>query len=141
MMVPAEARTATCGAADARARFTQARMFLAQAEKTLLGASSLEEMNSVASDACLAGIAASDAICCTKLKRRSTGQSHDDALRLLATVAPGGPEMSKDLKRLLGRKVDAQYSAKMLSQKVATDMVKWARRLVEVGEVIVETGG
>ena len=69
----------------------------------------LEEGNEAAipgvavANAILAGIAASDAACCAKLKERPRGQSHADATRLLSTVVPHGADMARDLERLLNK--------------------------------------
>jgi hypothetical protein len=60
--------------------------------------------------AVLAGIAASDAVCCARLGKRHRGPDHRGADDLVASVEPGGPEMARDLKRLLQRKDDAHYA-------------------------------
>ncbi|MGH3369992.1 MAG: hypothetical protein ACRDPR_08310 [Nocardioidaceae bacterium] len=60
--------------------------------------------------AVLAGIAASDAACCAKLRKRSRGQDHAEAVNLLRTVVPQGEAMAKDLGRLLAAKDESQYA-------------------------------
>lgn len=89
------------------------------------------ENNVIGSLAVLAGIAASDAICGLALGRRVGGESHDDAVKLLATATVNGPGYAKDLRRILGAKSNAQYSPAMLSGSAGDDLVRWATRLVE----------
>ena len=55
-----------------------------------------------------AGIAAADVICCAKLGRHATGESHDKAKRLVGLVDPGAGQA---LGTLLGMKTKAGYSA------------------------------
>lgn len=59
--------------------------------------------------ASLAGIAASDAACSAALRRRPRGQNRQEAVAILATVNPGGNQMSQDLGRLVAAKDDSHY--------------------------------
>ena len=79
--------------------------------------------------AVLSGIASSDAACCARLKKRSRGQDHREAVDLLKSVHPDGPAMAKDLKRLLNIKDAAHYAPTMISSTAAGDAVTWAERL------------
>ena len=88
--------------------------------------------------AVLSGIAASDAACCAKLGLRARGESHDEAITVLATVAPHGPEMAKDLDRLLSRKNDSHYGVAFVAAGDAIRMVGWANRLLTRARVAVE---
>ncbi len=56
----------------------------------------------------LAGIAVSYAACCAKLKKRSRGQGHAEAVKLGRAVVPHGEAMAKDLGRLLAAKHESQ---------------------------------
>ncbi|HWH32493.1 MAG TPA: hypothetical protein VNU01_07460 [Egibacteraceae bacterium] len=67
-----------------------------------------------ASLAVLAGIAASDAACCARLKVRARGTDHQEAVALLAGVEPHGKRMARDLDRILKRKDDAHYGLTLL---------------------------
>lgn len=89
--------------------------------------------------AALAGIAAFDAACCAVLRRRARGQSHREAVSLLATVVPDGPAMAKDLQRLLDRKNDSHYGLGFVGATEATKMVKWASRLTQMAREVIES--
>jgi hypothetical protein len=68
--------TETCGRPQARARLAQAKKFVEVATMCLDDAS---DQWTASAAAVLAGIAASNAVCCIKLKERSRGQNHHDA--------------------------------------------------------------
>jgi len=88
--------------------------------------------------AVLAAIAASDAACCSALGEHSRGQDHQQAVRLLGTVTPGGTQMAKDLKRLLDRKDNAHYGIIATTGTDARDMLTWARRLIDRAQTVVQ---
>ena len=90
--------------------------------------------------AVLAGIAASDAATCQRLGVRSRGQDHTEAVGLLRTVLPDGPDLAKDLERLLDIKDSAQYGVLGVSDAEARRAVDWARRMVARVRDIVEGG-
>lgn len=85
-----------------------------------------------ASLAVLAGIAASDAACCARLRKRSRGQDHSEAVRLLATVAPHGEAMARDLSRLLAAKDESHYGLTLIDRAKARRLVGYARRMTEL---------
>ena len=87
--------------------------------------------NVAGSNAVLAGIAAADAICGYTLGRRAAGESHHEAIALLERAVPSGSRAPANLKRLLASKTDTQYSANMVSDSKARDLVTAAERLVE----------
>ena len=87
--------------------------------------------NVVASLCVLAGIAAADAICGLALGKRAAGESHLEAVALLETATIHGRDYAKDLRRLLGVKANAQYSADMLSFETSANSRRWARRLID----------
>lgn len=53
-----------------------------------------EARNVAAGNAVLAGIAASDAICCVRLNKRHRGQDHQGAVALLGLIRPHGPMLA-----------------------------------------------
>ena len=132
MTARAGGRVTPCTPADARARLRRAHSFVTGAELVLeLGEDTDLDLPSVAAAlSVLAGIAAADAACCSALGERSRGQDHRQAEQLVATVLPHGPQMAKDLKRLLERKDNAHYGVIGTNQKEARDMLGWAKRLV-----------
>lgn len=64
--MPGSSRTAPCNLADARSRLNTARAYLEVAELVLGEKERDEYLNVTAGLAVLAGIAASDAICCAQ---------------------------------------------------------------------------
>ncbi len=129
-MARSRTRTQPCDRSDALNRLAQAESFLLAAELTVDDDSDDATPSVAASLAVLAGIAASDAACCARLGIRARGQSHAEAVELLATVEPRGADMAKDLQRLLNRKDDSQYGLAFVSAGEASRMVTWAKRLV-----------
>lgn len=130
-------RTQACGRNDAVTRLAQARAFLETAELVADDEDDLATANVVAALAVLAGIAASDAACCSALGERARGQDHQLAARLVAKVSPGGPEMSKQLRRLLDIKDGAHYGMVFVSAQKARAAIRQARNLTEAAEPIV----
>jgi hypothetical protein len=131
-------RTQTCGRAEARTRLEQAEAFVLAAELVLEDTTALANSGVAAALAILAGIAASDAACCARLRRRARGQAHEEAVALLGTVEPGGTEMAKDLKRLLQKKDSASYGVAFFALGEARDLVGWAKRLIGRARTAVE---
>ena len=87
--------------------------------------------------AVLAGIAASDAACCFKLRKRSRGQDHAEAVKLLGTVVPHGGAMARDLGRLLAAKDESHYGVTVVDRTKARRPVGYAGRLTELaGQVL-----
>ena len=118
--------------ADVRSRAESARRFLESARETqTLHADWTDVM---ASNAVLAGIAASDAICGRVLRVASTGEDHAQAVALLRTATTEGPAYAKELRRLVEIKTAAQYSPAITSAEVATRSLAWAERLVQAME-------
>lgn len=87
--------------------------------------------------AVLAGIAASDAVCCAKLGERSRGQDHRQAIQLLEKVSPAGGKMAKALRELLAVKDDSHYGATLVSMSKAKQIVRRARELIDSASLIV----
>lgn len=139
-MVRPTTRTQQCTRADAQTRLAQADAYLTAANFILNEAGEDEaDFGVAASVAVLAGIAASDAVCCAKLRKRPRGPSHTDAVKLVETVSPDGPDMARDLKRLVARKDDAHYGLILVTEKRAHEMVTWATRLTVQAHKVVES--
>jgi len=86
-------------------------------------------------DACVtlcvhAGIAASDVICCIELKEHAQGDDHNQALTLLESVKPGGRELAKSLRTLLGMKTRAGYSYRPVTGEDQKRAHRQAERLL-----------
>ena len=89
-----------------------------------------EYLNVAAGLAVLAGIAASDAICCARLGYRHRGENHRDAADVLQQATPDGAELAKHLLRLLDLKDAAHYGVMVVAARKARDAVRWSSRLV-----------
>jgi hypothetical protein len=129
--VPQSPRTTGCGAADGRARFKTARAYLEVAELVLGERDRDEYLNVTAGLAVLAGIAASDSICCARLGRRHRGDDHRRATEMLRSATPDGNELAAILSRLLDVKDAAHYGVMAVSARKARDSVRWAARLAQ----------
>lgn len=137
-MPRAGSRAQPCDRRDALNRLVQAEAFVTAAALVLEDSTDVARPGVAAALAVLAGVAASDAACCARLGRRARGQAHDEACALLATVEPHGPEMAKDLDRLLSRKDSSRYGTAFVSSAEATRMVSWARRLLDRAATVIE---
>jgi hypothetical protein len=102
-------RTQPCTHTQAAARLRHARKHLEIAELGASDVASVASANAAASSAVLAGIAASDAVCCHALGKRSCSEDHREAVDLLKQVTPGGARAANDLALLLGLKDESQY--------------------------------
>lgn len=125
-------RTADCTPAQARSRLQQAEAFAMAAELVLSDDTDTASPGVAASLAVLAGIAASDAACCAKLRKRPRGQDHAEATKLLRTVVPHGADMAKDLGRLLAAKDESHYGVTLVDRSKARRLLGYARRLTEL---------
>ena len=131
-------RTQSCDRTAALSRLSQADAFLLAAELVVDDYTGDSTPSVAASLAVLAGIAAADAACCARLGVRARGQAHAEAVKLLATVEPGGSDMAKDLRRLLNRKDESQYGLTLVSSADAGRMISWSKRLLRLARKAVE---
>lgn len=129
-------RTEGCVRRDAEDRLAQAKKFLELAGVIATDRDSPAAADGAVSLAILAGIAASDAVCCAALGRRSRSQAHADAIRLLESVEPGGKGAASGLGRLLSIKDKANYGIESVSGKQLDAAMKQAKGLVEYAEDI-----
>ena len=111
-----EPRTRPCPASVRNGRLAKAEQFASAAELIDEPADGDQDLCDAFVTLCVhAGIAAADVICCAKLGRHATGESHDEPKRLVGLVDPGAGQA---LGTLLGMKTKAGYSALPMS---ATD--------------------
>lgn len=129
-------RTAGCTRAQARSRLQQAEAFVMAAELVLSDDTDTASPGVAASLAVLAGIAASDAACCAKLRERPRGQDHGEATRLLRTVVPHGEDMAKDLGRLLAAKDESHYGVALVDRSKARRLLGYARRITDLADQV-----
>lgn len=130
-------RTAACPPATRRGRLGKANEFLDAAET--LAASSGESAGADAIVTLLvhAGIAASDAICCRRLGQHAQGDSHRDAVALLAKA---DPKLSKHLSTLLSLKTKSGYSHNHVTAAETKQARRAAQALVEAARLANSTG-
>jgi hypothetical protein len=77
-----------------------------------------------------AGVAAADVICCIALGEHAIGEDHHEPLDLLGRVRPGGDELAKSLRPLLGMKTRAGYSHRAVTSDDRKRTGRNAERLV-----------
>ncbi len=130
-MSAARDRTTAGGPKEARARLRTAEAYLRTAELVLEEATTQEFSNVAAGTAVLAGIAASDSICCSRLRKLHRGPDHRGAIQLLGEATPDGKALAAILSRLLDVKDASHYGTALVASGRATDSVKWARKLVD----------
>ncbi len=131
--------TQPCTRADAINRLRQAEALVEVADMVIAGLDDDVATPGVAAAlAVLAGIAASDAACCARLRERPRGRDHMDAVPILRMVHPNGEEMARDLARLLRKKDDAHYGVHFVGRGEAEDMVRWAKRITGNAATLVE---
>ena len=128
------ARLVKMSKADVESRATHARAFLTAADLIVgLGRDAGIEQsgNLIGSLAVLAGIAAADAICGHTLGERAGGENHVEAVALLRRGSAVGDKSAAQLKRLLDAKTTTQYSAVLIGDGKATQLLEIGRRLVD----------
>ena len=122
-------KTAECGAGEARNYLAKARSFLDAAR---LFADEAPDV--AASNAVHAGITAGDAICCSRLGRRSRDSDHAQAVELLGAV---DREAAKWLQQTLAARHRAQYDDRPITRAESRRAVRAAEQLVARAEQIV----
>jgi hypothetical protein len=117
-------RTLRCGEGVRQGRLRKARTFLEAGESM---------PDALSADAAVAlfvhaGIAAADVLCCAGLGEHARGESHADAVALLARVSQ---RHAKDLRLLLSLKSPAAYSDRSATLEDLKRAARAATRLVE----------
>jgi len=107
-----------------------AQSYLEIAELVLREQGRDEFLNVAAGLAVLAGIAASDSICSSRLGRIHRGDNHRAASTLLETATPDGRSLANTFRRLLDLKDEAHYGILIVSATKARGAVRSARSLV-----------
>lgn len=125
-MTPKKAPVAPCSPAERSGRLQQALGFWQSAED--LRELDDDQRNSIVSLYVLAGIAASDAICCARLGERSSSDNHSDATALLKRAAP---QLVAPLQRLLSGKSAAAYGATAASVHRQAEARSAALKLID----------
>ena len=113
-------RTIAGGAKEARARLRTAEAYLHTAELVLEEASTQEFSNVAAGTAVLAGIAASDSICCSRLRKLHRGQDHSRGTHRVAREASAALRPHKLARREVPRRPRALCVHRM---------VRWCARV------------
>jgi hypothetical protein len=108
-MARGDGRTAPCSGAEKKGCLHKAELFWEAAGMIGELWDENQEIADVHVTLCVhAGIAAADVMCCSALGKRSRGESHADAVKLLASV---DVQASDHLATLLAMKTRAGYSA------------------------------
>lgn len=127
-------QTQACSREQGRQRLGHARKFLEVAAMTAGEAGDLEYASTAAALAVLAGIAAADAACCAALGRRSRGQDHQQATKLVEQVEPGGQRAASALRRLLSIKDEAHYGFFDIGGRDLQAAIRQAEALVDFAD-------
>lgn len=126
------ARTRTMSPTDVRTRAATARKYLEIGELVHDGEPDEPPSRQVAAGlAVLAAIAASDAICGSRLGIAPQGQDHGQAVSVLADTQPDGQVLATHLRRVLDHKASAHYGTTYLNGDTVAGMLRHARLLVE----------
>jgi hypothetical protein len=128
-MIP---RRKPCDKAFARRRLRAAESFMRVTEAASILGDTIDSYrpNSLVSNYVLAGIAASDALCCLALGEHSQSDNHREAIGLVERITPDGRELAKALSALLSLKTTAQYGAEPLTEGKVRRARRSAERLV-----------
>ena len=129
-------KTRECAPREAFGRLSAARKFLEAAE-FYVGDEDPDGRRVAVSNAVLAGVAASDAMCCARLGRHAVGDDHRAAIDLVGTIGPDGREAAKALTALLSVKHKAQYQTSAVGRVDATAAVRRAQSLIATAERLV----
>jgi len=125
-------RLRPCTEATANGRLRKAEQFLRNAEKIReLADNESEDGDAFVSLCVLAGIAASDVLCCKALGHFVQGDEHRQAVDELKKVMPDGKRLGADLNVLLQMKARAEYAAPPVSADDRKRAWRKAESLVE----------
>jgi hypothetical protein len=131
-------RTQACSKEQARQRLGHAGKFLDVAKLAAGETGDLEYASTAAALGVLAGIAAADAACCAAFGRRSRGQDHQHASKLIEQVEPGGPQAANALRRLLSLKDEAHYGFFDVGGRDLQAAIRQAEALVDFAAAAVQ---
>ncbi len=129
-------RKRNCDESLARGRLSKAEQFLDAAATLRDLADDETEIGDAFVTLCvLAGIAASDVICCKALGHFVQGDDHFQAVSELSKVTPGGRQLAGALRALLQMKARAEYDAPPVSSDQRKRAWRRAESLVEAARV------
>ena len=134
MMTSKKGATSMCGPVQAKNRLDVAKHYQELAHlkaKEKQGAA----RNVAVGNAVLAGIAASDALCCWHLGERSSSSSHSDSVALLAKF---DKKLAKHLSILIGDKTSSHYGERFIGVETLKSCLRAMDQLVSaaIREVI-----
>jgi hypothetical protein len=135
-MSPATGRTTSATPGDGRRRLDVARRYLEMAETVNDDDADPVARTVAVGLAVLAGIAASDSACIFRLGRYSRGQDHAEATTLLTAIEPGGQQVARDLRVLLGLKDKAHYGFGDIGAPEAKRALRNAANLVAFAQAL-----
>jgi hypothetical protein len=118
-------------AQEVRIRAEHARDSLLTAQARFEPGGPMASNNTTGLNAMNAGIAAADAICGSKLGYCSSGQDHRQAIGLLSQALPEKKTAARDRGRLLEAKTLTPYGANRITAARASELLKYATRLVD----------
>lgn len=125
-------RLRNCNEGIADGRFGKAEQFLEAAATVRDLADDEAAVGDALVTLCvLAGIAASDVICCKALGHFVQGEDHLQAIAELSKVVPDGKRLGNDLRALLQMKTQAGYAAPPVSAEQRKRAWRRAETLVE----------
>jgi hypothetical protein len=122
-------RMQPCTAATIEGRLARAIEFFDSAEDERR--QHPERANAWVTHYVLAGIAAADVVCCRALGRHAQGDNHVQAVALLRSVQPYGPELSVALGVLLGMKTKAGYGERAVTAEDQSRAQRRAKQLMD----------
>ncbi len=125
-------RLRNCDEPIVRGRLAKAEQFLEAAATVRDFADDESDVGDALVTLCvLAGIAASDVICCKSLGHFVQGDDHLQAVSELSKVAPDGKRLGNDLRALLQMKTRAGYAAPPVNADQRRRAWRRAESLVE----------
>lgn len=119
---------------EVQRRADDARTLCALGEALLAGSPTSSDLKAAGLQAVHSGIAASDAMSGHVFGYCAHSQDHRDAIRLLSDATAPDRRPAVDLGRLLDAKTTVDYSPEILPTRRASDLVRYARRLVDAME-------
>jgi hypothetical protein len=125
-------RLRNCDEAVVKGRLAKAEQFLEAAATVRDFADDEADVGDALVTLCvLAGIAASDVICCKSLGHFVQGDDHLQAVSELSKVAPDGKRLGSDLRALLQMKTRAGYAAPPVNADQRRSAWRRAENLVD----------
>lgn len=125
-------RLRQCDERIAAGRLRKAEQFLQAAETLQAFAEKEADVGDAFVTLCiLAGIAASDTVCCRELGHFAQGDDHLQAISQLAKAGPDGKRLSGDLRALLQMKNRAEYESRPVNSDQRKRAWRRAENLVE----------